>query len=103
MYYWSSLGQWAAADATTDGANLHAMCPDSPTDGSQMIFKGMVKSSWTGSGINGKPLYLNDSGDLSFNPSTTSGAWVRIMGYAKSITAQGYVYLDVSNDFYQNP
>ena len=103
MYYWSSLGQWADADATTDGANLHAMCPDSPTDGSQMIFKGMVTANFVGSGGIGNPLYLNDSGNLSLTPSTTSGAWVRIMGYLKSASSPGYVYLDVSNDFYQNP
>jgi hypothetical protein len=103
MYYWSSLGQWAAADATTDGENLHAMCPDSPTDGSQMIFKGMVSANYTGTGQVGEPLYLNDSGVLSLNPSTTSGAWVRIMGYLKSTSSPAQVYLDVSNDFYQNP
>lgn len=103
MYYWASSGQWAAADALTDGENLIAMCPDSPTDGSQMIFKGMVRATVTGTGLIGTPVYLNDSGDLSFTPSTTSGAWVRIMGYLKDIIPYSYVYLDVSNDFYQNP
>jgi len=103
MYYWSSLGEWADADALTDGENLIAMCPDSPTDGSQMIFKGMVKANFVGSGGVGGRLYLSDSGDLTLNPSTTSGAWVRIMGYLKTVSSPGYVYLDVSNDFYQNP
>ena len=103
MYYWASTGQWAAADALTDGENLIAMCPDSPTDGSQMIFKGMVRATVTGTSLIGTPVYLNDSGDLSFTPSTTSGAWVRIMGYLKDIIPYSYVYLDVSNDFYQNP
>jgi len=100
VYYWSSLGSWQAADASTDGFSLMAICSDT-TDGSEMVFKGYVQTNQTfPSGDWGKIVYLTNAGGLSTNKPTASGDWVRVMGYIKSTTA---VYLDVSNDFYQVP
>ena len=100
VYYWSALGSWQPADAGTDGFSLMAICSDT-NDGSEMVFKGYVETNQTfSSGDITKIVYLTNSGTLSVNKPTTSGDWVRVMGYIKSTSA---VYLDVSNDFYQVP
>jgi len=101
LYYWSALGSWQPADAGTDGENLMAMCSDN-ADGSEMVFKGLVQSNqlFTAGEI-GLPVYLSISGTLSSLKPTSSGEWVRLIGYIKS--TDGLVLLDVSNDFYQVP
>ena len=101
FYYWSATSTWSAAESSTDGANLIAMCSD-VTDGSEMVFKGLATCNQTfDSAVLGLPLYLNSSGSLTTTPSTTSGEWVRIIGYVKGTS--GLIYIDVSNDYYQVP
>jgi len=102
FYYWSATGTWGVAESSTDGNALIAMCSD-VTDGSEMVFKGLARCNQTFSGsANGLRLYLNSSGNLTVTPSTTANEWVRIIGYVKD-GASGLIYIDVSNDFYQNP
>jgi CRP-like cAMP-binding protein len=77
------------------------MCSDN-ADGSEMVFKGLVQSNqlFTAGEI-GLPVYLSISGTLSSLKPTSSGEWVRLIGYIKS--TDGLILLDVSNDFYQVP
>lgn len=102
FYYWAAIGAWQIAESTTDGDRLIAMCSD-VTNGSEMVFKGLARCNQTFSaGDNGLRLYLNSSGNLTTTPSTTANEWVRIIGYVKD-GVNGLIYIDVSNDFYQNP
>jgi len=102
FYYWSSTGAWAVAESSTDGNHLIAMCSD-VTNGSEMVFKGLARCNTTFSAsANGLRLYLNSSGNLTVIPSTNPNEWVRILGYVKD-GVNGLIYIDVSNDFYQNP
>ena len=101
MYYWSSLGSWQPADAGTDGENLMAMCSDN-ADGTEMVFKGLVQSNQLfTAGQLGQPVYLSPSGTLSTLKPSSTGEWVRLIGYVKEL--DGLILLDVSNDFYQVP
>jgi len=101
LYYWSSLGQWAPADSGTDGDHLHAVC-STITTGGQMVLRGLVKVNTTfTAGELGLRVYIDNSGNWTTTPSTTSGDWVRIMGYVKDTS--GIILLDISNDFYQLP
>lgn len=101
MYSWTGTNTWALAENTTTFGGLIAMCSDT-TDGSQMVYKGLVQSKETfTSGELGLPLYLDASGNLTTTKPTAQFAVVQIMGYAKG--TGGLIYLDVSNDFYQIP
>lgn len=67
-----------------------------------MVLRGLVKVNTTFTSAElGLRVYINNSGNFSTTPSTTSGDWVRIMGYVKDTT--GVILLDISNDFYQLP
>lgn len=101
MYYWTGTNTWAEAENTTTFGGLIAMCSDT-TDGSEMVYKGLVQSKETfTSGEMGLPLYLDANGELTTTKPTAQFAIVQIMGYAKG--TGGLIYLDVSNDFYQIP
>ena len=96
-----SLGSWQPADAGTDGENLMAMCSDN-ADGTEMVFKGLVQSNQLFTvGQLGQPVYLSPSGTLSTLKPSSTGEWVRLIGYVKEL--DGLILLDVSNDFYQVP
>ena len=101
MYYWTGTNTWALAENTTTFGGLIAMCSDT-TDGSEMVYKGIVQSKETfTAGEMGAPLYLDASGNLTTTIPTAQFAIVQIMGYAKG--TGGLIYLDVSNDYYQIP
>lgn len=107
MYYYAGIGQWQPAEAGTDGNYLYAVCPDSPTDGSEMVYKGMVQINQQiagGGSVLGLPLYMTSSGTYSTTKPSGAGEWVRIVGYLKSSGATNdLAFIDVSNDYYRVP
>ena len=79
-------GDWRLADKDNEGkTNVLigvALGDDTTTD---VLVKGMVRLVAGGisddTGDVGDPLYLGDDGYVTFAPSTTSGDFVRIIGY----------------------
>ena len=105
VYYYTSLGAWAAASGNTEthNASLFAMARDSNSSNG-MCFEGFINPSvFNSSGSPssstlavGKAVYLNSNASVTTDVPSASGSFARILGYATSTTV---MYFRPSNEY----
>jgi len=96
IYYFTSGGAWALADKDTSAAatSLLGYAFASAASGGIML-QGVVSSESHGHAL-GAPLYVKDSGAFNTTAPTSSGDFVRIIGYAIN---EDQIYFDPDKTF----
>ena len=99
-YYLTSGGAWALADRRTEAPAISFLAVALATGtGSSvgMCIRGMVTMA-SDTGTKGSVSYLRIAGDFEASPTTTSGEFVRIMGYCLDDT-NGQMFFNPSTDW----
>ena len=99
-YYLTSAGAWALADRRTllPATSFLGVAMDDGAAGTVgMCIRGMVTMA-VDAGSVGEIAYLRLNGDLGNTATTTSGEFVRIMGYILDNT-NGQIYFNPSSDW----
>jgi len=100
VYYYSSGGAWVVADKAnaTAATGFLAMAMATGSAASVgMCIRGMITAGGNIGAI-GDKAYLSATGTINNSASTTSGDFVRLLGYSMNST-NGQMYFNASNDW----
>ena len=99
VYYLTSAGAWADADRRTEAASIGFMAVALATGTASsvgMCIRGFITTASTTTNV-GAVIYLRINGDLDEAVTTSSGEYVRVMGYV--LDTSGQVWFDPSKDW----
>ena len=96
VYYLDNNSWTLATNADSGASRLLTICTTT-TNGSKMLLEGAINIVNPIAGDGGAPLYLSTSGDVTDTPPSTSGAYVRVIGYI--LEDGGEIYFNPSMEW----
>jgi hypothetical protein len=96
VYYLDNDSWTLATNADSGASRLLTICTTT-TNGSKMLLEGAINIVNPIAGDGGVPLYLSTSGDVTDTPPSTSGAYVRVIGYI--LQDGGEIYFNPSMEW----